>query len=302
MPSNRKKAYLALIAVVILWGIAPPLVKLALPYTTPFRWLFYRYLIAAPLSLPLLIYLLAKYRPSLKHLCHIVILELVGTTAVLAALYEGLKLTSATEASLISAAAPVFVVLGGLMFLKEKQSPIEWIGLSLSVAGTTVLTLEPMTQSYLSLSGSSLTGNALIILQNLLWAAYLIIAKKTYQHTNKLLITSLSFWVGLISFYFLSLLNGPIPLLAELSIPIVTISAIYMATLGSIIAATLYLYGQNLIEASEASLFNYLMPLVSLPLAMWWLHEKITLVTLLSAIAIAIGVYLAETKNRQPKI
>ena len=291
--SARKKAYLALLLNAVLWGIAPPLAKLALAHTSPFHWLFYRFLFAAIISLPLLIWLLLKHRPQLKQILLIIGLELIGTTAVLSTFYLGLELTTATETALISQAAPIFVILGGILFLREREEKHEWIGLTLAIAGTTVLTLEPIT------TNASPWGNLLILTQDLLWAGYLIAAKRLYRPISKLLVSSISFWVGLVTFFPLTFLEAPASsLFTDLTIPIVLTSSLYMATFGSIIAATLYIYGQNLIEASEATLFTYLQPLISLPLAAFWLKDRLTPTTIISGLVIAVGVYLAE---RRPK-
>lgn len=299
MTSARKKAYLALILNAILWGIALPLVKLALPYTTPFRWLFYRYLFAAPLSLPFLIYFWIKAKPSLTQIITVIGLELMGTIGVLALLYQGLKLTSAIDAALISNTIPIFVTLGGILFLKEKQENREWLGLALAITGTTILILEPLTNlNYKTIHSSSLLGNSLILSQSLIGATYLLLAKTHYQALPKLFVSSLSFCLGLVSFYFLSFTQSSTPILQDLSTPIVLISALYMGIFGSLFAATLYIYGQNLIEASEASLFSYLQPLISVPLAIWWLKDTLNPSIILSITIIALGVYLAERRPR----
>jgi drug/metabolite transporter (DMT)-like permease len=297
---NRRRAYLALFLNALIWGIAPPLVKLTLIHTTPFRWLFYRYLFAAPLSLPLLIFLLHRFPLKLKQVLQIIVLELLGTTIVLSLIYEGLKRTTATETALIIAVAPVFVTLGGLLFLKEKEEKHEWLGLIIALAGTLAITLEPLIRgtNHISLS---LVGNTILLIHNFAWAAYLILAKKIYKKLSKLLVTSISFWVGLVSFGLLSLFTSTQPLLTDLSIPLVTFSSLYMATFGSIVALTLYLYGQNLIEASEAAMFNYLHPAISIPLAVWWLGESINPTIILGIILIAAGVFLCEIRIKHFK-
>ncbi len=298
MTKKRKLAYWALILCAILWGVAPPLVKMALPHTTPFRWLFYRYLFAAPLSLPILIYFTRKLKPNFKTILSIISLELIGTTAVLAALYTGLKLTTSIEASIISTTSPIFIVLGGIIFLKEKQTKKEWIGLSLAFLGTILITLEPIFSKTNHIQQISLLGNGLIILQNILWAAYLIMAKRVYKKIPKLFINSIAFWVGLLSFFLITTFTSSTPLLKDLFEPIVTTSALYMAIFGSIIASTLYLYGNNNIEASEASIFSYLQIVIAVPLSIWWLNESLSPFALISLLIIALGVYLAEKRSK----
>lgn len=296
MTKSRKRAYAALILTAIIWGAALPIVKLALPHTTPFRWLFYRYLFAAPLSLPILIFYLSKTKPTLKQIFSIALLELLGTTLVLSVLYTGLNHTTALEASLIGATAPLFIVLGGVLFLREKEEKHEWFGLILALAGTLLITIGPLFTGNNSTTGFSLLGNGLILLQNILWASYLIIAKKVYKKVPKLLVTSISFWVGLTSFFVLSSITDPTPMLESLSTPIVLMSALYMATFGSIIALTLYMFGQNLIEASEATLFTYLQPVVAIPLSIILLKESITPTTIVAISILTAGVYLAEKR------
>ena len=56
---------------------------------------------------------------------------------------------------------------------------------------------------------------------------------------------------------------------------------------------------QKSIEIGEASLFAYLYPLFSTPLAVVWLGEKITPMFIVGAVVITIGVVIAEIKKRR---
>ncbi len=298
--SRRKKAYIALFLNALLWGIAPPLVKLALPYTTPFRWLFYRYIIAVICITPLLVIYLRRYKPNLKTLFTIIGLEFLGTTIVLTLLYEGLKISSAIDASLITALAPLFVIGGSIVFLHERQTRREWRGLGLALFGTLLIILEPLIIHGTLSNGSSVLGNILFFLHNVVWMLYVLAAKRLYRKLPKFMIAMISFWVGLVSFGLLALMTTPASFLfADLSNPLVATTALYMAIPGSIIALTLYLYGQNLIEVSEAVVFSYLQPLIAIPFAVVWLQEEITPITIIAGVLIAIGVWLAESRGRR---
>lgn len=299
MSARRTSAYIALLINALLWGAAPPLVKMALPYTTPFRWLFYRYIIAVACTTPLLIVYLRRYNLKFKALLTIIGLEFLGTTTVLTLLYEGLKRSSAIETSIIAAMAPLFVVVGSIIFLHEHQNRREWKGLGLALLGTLITAFEPLITHGTLTNGGSVPGNTLILLHNIVWMVYALAAKRQYRKLPKFLISMISFWVGLISFGILAYVTSSGALFADLSHPIVVTTALYMAIPGSIIAATLYLYGQNLIEVSEAALFSYLQPAVSVPLALVLLGEKITLPTGIAITIIVYGVWLAETRRRR---
>lgn len=67
-----------------------------------------------------------------------------------------------------------------------------------------------------------------------------------------------------------------------------------MAIPGSILGLTLYLYGQDKIEASEASLFTYLQPAFAIPASILLLSESISLLELLATGIIITGVIIAE--------
>jgi len=297
MSPKRHLAYLLLIINTIVWGLAVPVVKPALSFTTPERFLFYRFLLASILTLPFLIFNWNKWKLNLKTVIKIGSLELIGTTLILWLFYYSLKLTSAIESSIISSVAPLFITALGIFILKEKETKREWRGLLLALLGTLIIAVEPLANQDGRISGN-FAGNALMLLQNIVWAVYLVLAKKIYRHYSKLAITAISFWVGTITFFILSLPSGnPLLLIsAEISQAMVLWAVIYMAIFGSIIGATTYLAGQNLIEISEASLFTYLLPLIAVPVSIIFLHESLPPLTTLGMILIFIGVIFGEKK------
>ncbi|MBU2052264.1 DMT family transporter [Patescibacteria group bacterium] len=294
--SSRVKAYLALTTMAIIWGVALPLVKPSLSFVTPHQFLYLRYLIAAPLMLPVLISYAFKLKLSLKTYVKIIALEILGTPIALPILYQGLKLTSALEASLLGAAGPLFTVIGGIIFLKESEEKREWRGLVISFFGTLILVLEPLITGRNHSVGFSLLGNLLILLHNLINTAYLLLAKKIYRQLPKLFVTSISYPVAWTCLGGFLIFTGQSTAINLLNTPAVALAAGYMAIFGSIIAFALLLYGQNLIEVSEASLFSYLQGIVAIPAAWILLNEVPTWPMGLAIILIAAGVIMAEKR------
>ncbi len=297
--NERWLAYLFLIINTICWGAALVLVKPAFDYTTPYRFLFYRYLFASFLfALP---YLWIKRKQLNKKVLTTVIgVELLGTVLNLTILYIGLSLTSAIEASLIGTAGPVFITLAGILFLKERQEKSEWLGLSLSLLGTILIVLTNHQQT----DQISLAGNLLVVAYNLLNAVYLILAKKYYHQLDKKLVGAISFVTGLAAFSLIIAFNQQFQL-GELFNLIqqewqhrpVLLASLYMAIPGSVIGLISYIEGQDRIEASEASLFVYLQPLIYLPLGLILLQEKIFTQQLVGLGLILLGVIVAEKRR-----
>jgi drug/metabolite transporter (DMT)-like permease len=290
--SVRKQATILLLINALIWGAAFPIVKPSLSVISPFQFLYFRYLIAAVLIYPVVIYLLWKIRPGVKQLTKIIFLELLGTPLALGLLYTGLSQTSAVEASLIASTYPLLITLGGIYFLKEREDPKEWLGLGLALVGTALLVLEPVLNGHqLQLS---LKGNLLILAHNLVIAAYYLLAKRFYKGQSKLMVTGIGYWASLLVLGLTLKLQGVTTTLTLLTVPSVAVAAVYMGVFGSIIALTFYVKGQDLIEASEATLFSYLTGVFALPTAYFLLGETPTLIQLVAIVIIASGVILGQ--------
>lgn len=305
----RLKSYFFLLINTVTWGLALVIVKPSLEFTTPFRYLLYRYIIAAIFSIPILLYYWPKVSNKLGAIKKVILVEFFGTALALSLLYIGLAKTTAIEANFITTTTPIFVVLAGIFFLKEKQERNEWTGLAIAFMGTTLLTMLPIILNGMSPSGLSLEGNLLIVMQNIATAIGMILAKKHYKKLPKLFVTSIGFYFGIVVFLLLSFLelylNGSTqPLGTQLLTAIaadwthstVWIASFYMAIFGSIIGLTAYIKGQDGIEASEASLFWYLQPLVFVPAGIILLQEEIHPLQIVSMVFILIGVFVAEKR------
>jgi drug/metabolite transporter (DMT)-like permease len=307
--SPRFVAYVFLLISMICWGLAPVIVKPSLEFTSPFRFLLYRYALAAALSLPVIWYYRNKIKHIWKSLSTIVLLELLGTTFGLSLMYFGLQQSSAIETSIIASTTPLFIVLAGVLFLKEKQEKRETVGLLVAFGATVILTLEPYLFGRQSIGISAVTnsGNLLILGANVVVATYYILAKKYYQKIPKFFVTAVSFLVGVGSFLLLALHEQRFEFTSlvnqvgfDLLHPSVWLAATYMAVFGSIIAGTAYLYGQNKIEASEASFFTYLQPLVAIPAGILLLQESVSPFQIVMLGVILAGVIIAERRGVRP--
>lgn len=307
MSLSRKRltAYAFLLINTVVWGAAFIVVKPAFEAISPFNFLFSRYLLASVLCLPVIFYYWKKLKVTLEMLRTIFLLELLGTTLNLGLLYIGLERTSAIETSLITTTAPLFTVLLGIFVLKERQQRNEWSGMLLSFGGMLLITLLPILSHGLISHQASLLGNILIVGANISESSYYIAAKTYYKKLPKLFVASLSFLVGTLSFGLLSLWqsNWSIPSMAYdlqigLSYGPALFAVIYMAIFGSIIGLTMYIKGQDTIEASEASIFRYLQAAVYLPLGVLLLGESVSLLQIIGLGLILVGFVIAEVRRK----
>ena len=291
--TKRSIAYLSLTTTSLIWSVGAILIKYSLNFTSPYTFLFWRFLIVAWIFLPFVIIQVKKESLTVKELPKIFILGFMATTLTLVLLFWGTKLTSAVEAVIINSLSPIFIIIGGGLFLKEKISRKIKIGAGLAVLGSILTVLQPILDN--GLTGTNFKGNLLVFISALFWAAYsLIIRKDESRHRySALTLTGISFIAGLITITPLFLTQSDLSL-APQALPAI----LYMAIFGSCIAYFTYNLGFSLIKACEASIFTHLQLVFSVPLAIIFLHEKIDQWIILGVIIILVGVFLTEYKRR----
>lgn len=291
LSNSRVKAYIFLLLNTSLWGFAAPIIKYSLNFTTPAQFLFYRYLIATLIFFPIFLVHRSRTSPHAPKtdLKWLITLALLGTPLTLLPLFYGLHATSAIEASILESSSPIFIILGSMVILKETLKRREWLGLFIAIAGTLLLALEPAITGH-ALTSLSIKGNILVIVSDIIWAAFLIYSKKI--RLDPITLTFTSFVISIPFFLFMILLEKTGFTLPTQALP----GIFYMAIGGSIIAFWAYQEGQRLIEASEAAIFTYLKPAFSIPLSILWLKEPFTPVTMLATAVIISGVYLSEKR------
>lgn len=295
VPKKRIKAYLVLTIVSLLWGVASPVIKYTLNFIPPYSFLFWRFLLTSLIFLPIFIYLFLRQPIKAKDWPWLIFLGFLSTPLSLILLFVGYEKTTSMDGVLISATAPIFITIGGALFLKEQVTKTERIGLIIAVIGSLITVSQPIFEG--NLFKGSLTGNFLVFLSVIAWVLFALLAKKKSFKYHPVIPTAIGFFVGLITIIpFVifkensSILNFKFEILNLNAL----IGVLYMVIFSSVIAYTLYLYGLSLIEASETTIFAYLQPIFAAPFALWWLGEKITLPFLLGAAFIALGVFISE--------
>jgi drug/metabolite transporter (DMT)-like permease len=250
-------------------------------------------------GLPIMIIFWKKIKFSLQDLPEMSLNGLASTVLTLWILYLGVARTTAIEASIITMPAGIFIVFGGALFLREKIRSQEKVGIAIVLLGSTLLVAEPLILNHQRFSFSHTLGNIFCLGYNIFWAFSALWMKKIANKYHPFSLVYISFVVGLIGFFVLSLLENPQFLqINYFSLPYASFASIYMGILGSAVAVFLYQYGQKIIEASEAALFGYLSSIFAAPIAVLWLGEKITLPFTIGSLLVIVGVFLAESRKR----
>lgn len=301
MNPYRLRAYFYLLIVAAVWGIAGPIIKFTLQGISPLPFLTYRFGVSALASLVIMFFLKTKLPSSKTLLAKMIFYGFITSTVALGLLFLGLEKTTVLDMTLITAVNPLLVALAGVVFLNEHVTTKEKVGMGIALLGTTITTLDPLFSDGINLE--HLTGNLLIVLYLLVNTVAAVTAKGLLRKgISPLTLTNISFIIGFLTILPITLAAGGWENfyynLKILSFPF-QLGVLYMALISGNLAYTLWTKGQKSIEIGEAALFSYLSPLFSTPLAVIWLKEKITPFFVFGAIAITIGVFIAEHKKRK---
>lgn len=300
MNPPRLKAYLLLLIVSVIWGVAGPIIKFTLGGISPLLFLTYRFFLSSFVSL-IFISFTGFHLPKDKNLLiKLIIFSILTSTISLGLLFLGIEKTTVLDLSLINLITPLLVSVAGVYFLREHITFREKIGMGIALLGTALIVFEP----FLGVNHQSLkfSGNVLIFLSLLSGAYASVLAKELLRNDiSPVTLTNASFFVGLLTILPISLfVYTPSQIVQNISLlPFpYHLGVVFMAILSGNLAYTLWSKAQKTIEISEAAVFSYLYPIFAAPLAILWLKEKITIPYIIGGIIIAIGVIIAEYKKK----
>ena len=303
MNSHRARAYIYLLIVAALWGAAGPVIKYTLAGIDPLPFLAYRLGVSALFSLAFFLIKIKRGNKFKRLRANFPLVLLYGFLAVplaLGILFIALDKTTVLDLTLIGVIGPMIVTAGGAIFFHDHITRREKIGITIVLLGVLFNSFFPIFGAGSTLR---LTGNLLLLIFLLADAGSVLIAKKAVR--NKIQsanLTNLAFLVGAVTLIPLTIFVYGASNLANiiLELPLkYHLGVWYMALLSGNLAYFLYVRGQRSVEVSEAILFTYLQPVFTIPLAVFWLGESLSVSLVVGAVIIAIGLIVAEYKKKR---
>ena len=263
-PSPSRGALSALLVTILIWAYSWVVMKQVLAYAGPFHFAALRYLLGAAVLFAALLLSRQSLRPP--PLLPTLLIGLCQTTA-----FQGLEQWAlldggAGHVALLAYTMPFWAVLLAWLMLGERPTSRHWLGLALAAIGLLCI-IEPWRPL------GSATSTLLAILGGLAWAAGTVLSKRLFQrHAPDVL--NLTAWQMLIGGVALGLLALVVP-----QRPIVWNAAFiaglaYSAVLASAVAWWLWSIVLQRLPTTVASVSSLGVPVLSVLLAWWLLHEQ----------------------------
>lgn len=205
----------------------------------------------------------------------------------------GIKLTTPSHSALVHALIPVFVLVIGWIFLRERAGPVKIIGVLLAIAGASYVALE-MAEAE---RHRTLVGDALTLAGAISFAVYIVIGRRVLDRMGSLAAVTAAFLVSVpfsVPFFAVAACRqqwSAVPAAAWLSLA-------YMIVAATFICYTLHMYALSKIGPLRIAVFTNLQPFLGTLIAQGFGEDELTPPFAAAAAVVIAGVAMVQFAKR----
>ncbi len=278
----------AIAVTVILWASAFAGIRVGLEGYTPEHLALLRY-ITASIALAVYALLTRMPLPARHDLPLLFFAGFMGFAVYNVTLNAGEMGVAASVASLIIAAAPIFLALLAMFLLKERLTRWGWSGIAICFGGVAIIIVSSSKEWGITPSA------VLVLVAAVAQSLYSISQKPLLKKYTPLQVTSYAIWTGTL---FL-LVFAPNLLQQVQTAPLnSTLAVVYMGIFPGVVGYLCWTYVLSRLSAASAGSFLYFIPVAATLIAWLWLREVATVWSLFGGLFVLCGVILVNTRGR----
>jgi drug/metabolite transporter (DMT)-like permease len=290
LDSRRRLALLLLWVIPVLWAVNFIAARFARGVVEPHMLALGRWALAG-LILALLARkeLWAQRQSILTVWPQYLVLGTLGMLVCGAWVYVGAKTTQAMNIALIYSASPVLIALGAVLWLHERISRVQWLGVALALAGVLHVIVKGQWMALAQVQW--VAGDGWIVLAMVFWAGYALLQKiwpSPLSSTARLAAICAGGVIMLAPFALWEALQPSTPAWTWAA----TLLTLAVALAPGLGAYWIYGWTQKILGASRVAVTLYLGPLYAAVAAYWVLDEPLGWHHLAGAALILPGVFL----------
>lgn len=290
--SDKQKALLAIFFVALFGAGNYPIQKIGILTIPPLTFAFIRFFLSSLLLFP---FVFNKKRKATKELLSLLPITLFAAVNIILFIL-GLKLTTATIASLLHAAGPLITGVIAYKLFGEKLTSRSIVGILTGFIGITIVILLPVIEKGGQFSGN-FVGNLLIGVGVVCSSAYLVLSKKAQEKHSPFVINNAFIFTTTITLLPLFLFEQIFyPEWWKTVAPSGLSSLMYVVAFGTIVLWLSMQYAVKHGGSVFASMQGYLLPIFAFMLSFILLGERLTAGLIIGGALALFGVFLVTSK------
>jgi drug/metabolite transporter (DMT)-like permease len=292
---ERRRAWIAMLVLVLIWGYSWITSKIALSYASPLDFSVVRVVLGTLSLFVFLVWSKASLRP--QHFRWVIFIGIVQTAAFIVLNTWALAGGGPGKISVLVFTMPFWVAILAWPVLGERIRGWQWLALALAITGL-MLILQPWNLH------ASLLSRTLAVAAGICWAIGVVFAKRLHNRSE----------VDAISFTFWQMAVGTLPILIVDAMfdastiewtPVFIFCAIFNGVVATGIGWAMWLYVLHRLPAGTTSLSSLGIPVIA-GLASWiQLGERPTRIELagmlLIGVALALISWLTIRRHEEPE-
>lgn len=285
-----------LLAVVVIWGSVFSVIKYTLQEIDPLAFATARFGGAALFLLITLWLLEGKPTIQREDWLRVGVVGIIGIGLYQILFTLGIYYTTASNSSLLIASGPIFTLLFAVLFREERIVPLQIVGILVSFLG--VAMIVGAQSGGLTLEVEHLKGDLFTLTCAAINGLCAVISKRPLKRISSLRLMTVSFVLGTVSmlpFTWRALLYQP---WAHLSLN-GWLGLVYASFIAAGLGYVLWFRAIGEIGATRTMVYNYLIPVVAVAVAVLTLREQFTALQALGALIVFVGIALARLVPRE---
>ncbi|MED4751334.1 DMT family transporter [Brevibacillus choshinensis] len=218
------------------------------------------------------------------------------TFGVFASLYWAEQYLSSGIAAVLSATAPLLILLLQTFLSRQKLSGSAWVGCLVGLAGVIILLLPGLTIDF---NKYWLLGCLVVLFGQIFYSGGAVYSRhviQRFQHTSPIALNAAQMMHGGFLLLLLSLFTEQAHI-ASMFTPTAIFSLVYLIFVGSMMGHTIFYWLVAKTNPVFPSTWLYISPLISLCLGAVLYHEPLTILSLVGGITIIVGIVLVNLEN-----
>ncbi|OHD28313.1 MAG: hypothetical protein A2086_16540 [Spirochaetes bacterium GWD1_27_9] len=280
--TNKILSYVLIIFAVVIWGFSFLSIKVSLVALPPMTLALVRFVIASFVLFLFLRIKKVKLQFQFKDLPVFFVAGFSGITMYFFFENNGIKLTTASNASLIVSIVPILTIIAERIVFKIPLTKIKILSVIISMIGVYLVV-------GFNTSGGTLIGNLLMIGACFSWLIYSLVTKPLFKKYSQLEIVFYQTIIGTICF--IPFVFFEKPNLEALNTTII-LNIMFLGIFCSAICYYFYVYAMKQIGIGVSSLFINLIPIITVIASFFILNERIGIIQIIGGILIIFSVYI----------